>query len=339
MTTPRVSVLMPAYNAAATLAATLDSLLVQTLADCEIVAVDDGSTDATRDIMAAYARRDARVRPVGVAHGGIVAALNAGLAHCRAPYVARMDADDLCLPERLAVQADFLDAHPDVGLVACRVAFGGDRARFGGYARYVDWTNTLLDHDQISLGRFRESPFAHPSVCFRATVANAHGAYRDGPFPEDYELWLRWLDAGVRMAKVDRELLVWNDPPNRLSRTDPRYDTTKFYEVKTRWLARWLARHNPHHPHVLVMGAGRTTRRRADLLETHGIAITAYVDIDPKKVGNTVNGKPVIDRASMPPAGSCFALPYVANHGADADIRAFLESRGYALGRDFLPVA
>ena len=103
-TPPEISVLLPAYNAAATLPAALDSLLAQTFGDFEIVVVDDGSIDETGAILHTYAARDARVRSIRQAHAGVVGAAQAGLLACRGALVARMDADDLAVPERLALQ-------------------------------------------------------------------------------------------------------------------------------------------------------------------------------------------------------------------------------------------
>lgn len=336
MPEPAVSVLLPAYNAQATLAATLDSLLSQSFRDFEIVAVDDGSTDGTGEILRTFALTDERVRPFPIAHGGIVAALNEGLAQVRGRYVARMDADDLCHPDRLASQAAALDENPDLGLVACRVCFGGDRHECGGYARYVDWINGLLTPDDIALGRFRESPLAHPSVMFRADVPREHGGYRDGPFPEDYELWLRWLEAGVRMAKLPDELLTWTDSPGRLSRTHDNYSVDNFYRIKTEYLARWLTENNPHHPDVWLVGAGRVSRLRSELLTEYGVSIRGYIDIDPRKIGNIIHGRPIVPRSEAPAPGAGFILSYVANHGADAEIRKWLTPLGYREGRDFL---
>jgi len=336
---PLVSVLLPACNAASTLPAALDSLLAQTLADFEVVAVDDGSTDGTAAVLAEYARRDPRVRVLAAPHAGIAPALNTALAAARGRFLARMDADDLARPERLARQAAALEAEPGLGLVACRVEYGGCRRSCAGYARYVDWTNTLLTPEAISLHRFVESPLAHPSVMFRPEVAQEHGGYRSGPFPEDYELWLRWLEAGVRMRKLPETLLVWADPPGRLSRVDGRYSPAAFYATKAGYLARWLARHNPRHPEVVVAGAGRTTRRRMELLTAHGVRIAAYLDVDPRKVGRLVHGRPVLHRGEVPGPRECFVLSAVGSHGAREDIAAFLEARGFVLGESWLPVA
>ncbi|MCK5803596.1 MAG: glycosyltransferase family 2 protein, partial [Lentisphaeria bacterium] len=200
---PSISVLLPVYDGTATLQRAIQSIREQTLADWELIVVNDGSTDGTAKMLADCAAEDIRIRVfTHTRNRGIVSALLTGLEQARAPYIARMDADDLCAPERLEQQRDFLDAHPDIGLVGCRVRFGGDRATHAGYAAYVDWTNTLLEPEEIALNRFVESPFAHPSVAFRRELPECFGSYRDGDFPEDYELWLRWLDAGVRMAKL-----------------------------------------------------------------------------------------------------------------------------------------
>src|SRR5207247_9233486 len=127
---------------------------------------------------------------------------------------------------------------------------------------HVDWSNTLLSHQEISLARFVESPVVHPSVMFRRELIDRLGGYAEGQFPEDYELWLRWLEAGVRFEKLPEALLRWRDRDARLSRSDPRYDSEAFYRMKAIYLARWLAANNRHHPKIVVCGAGRLTRRR-----------------------------------------------------------------------------
>ncbi len=311
-------------NGEAYIAAALDSLFAQTHGDFEIIAVDDASTDRTLALLKKRSVGDSRLRVLSTAKGaeqGIVAALNHGVSAAQGRYIARMDADDICRPERLRLQADFLDVHADVGLVASRVEFAGDRQAQRGLALFVDWTNDLLTPVDIARSRFVETPIIHPSVMFRRELVQLHGGYRAGDFPEDYELWLRWLDAGVRFAKLPQPLLSWTDRPDRLTRSDSRYGADAFFRIKAPYIARWLAANNPAHPQVVVWGAGRTARLRFRWLAAEGVEPVAYVDIDPKKIGWKVAGVPVISADEIP--ADAFVLIYVGKRGA----RRLIEDR------------
>ncbi|MSU73107.1 MAG: glycosyltransferase family 2 protein [Opitutus sp.] len=337
---PRVSVVLPVFNAAATVARAVESIRAQTWSDWELVAVDDGSTDGTREILEPLARDDARVRIVTQDHAGVAAAANAGLAGTRSELIARMDADDVAHPERLARQVALLDADATLGVVSSLVEFGGDRAARAGYALHVDWLNSLVTPEEIALNRFVESPVANPSVLFRRELVERHGAFRAGNFPEDYELWLRWLDAGVRIAKVPAPLLTWHDGPNRISRTDPRYAPDAFFRVKAKWIARELARVAGERE-IFVWGAGRHTRKRAAHLAGHGVRIAGYIDVDAKKTGRGLGGTgvPVLAEGALPPPGNIFVLSYVTTRGARDYNRGQLTARGYVEGWDFLMCA
>jgi glycosyltransferase involved in cell wall biosynthesis len=339
---PRISVVLPVRDAAGTVARAIASIRAQTFANWELIAVDDGSTDGTREILRTLARTEPRLRVIAQPHAGVAAAANAAMAAARGEFIARLDADDEARPERLAAQIDFLAAPANraVGVVGSLVEFGGDRAARLGYALHVDWLNTLVTPEAIALNRFVESPLANPSAMFRRELVARHGGYRAGDFPEDYELWLRWLDAGVRMAKVPRVLLRWNDPPTRLTRTDARYDAEAFFRAKAPWLAREVARIAGGRA-VWVWGAGRPTRQRAAHLETHGVRLAGYIDIDPKKITPALGGTgaPVIGPAQIPPPAQALVLGYVAKRGARELHRAELAKRGFVEGRDFLMCA
>ena len=329
---PRVSVLLPVRNAATTLPAALDSLRDQSLSDWELVAVDDGSSDTTPDLLHHAATRDARIRLLSTPPRGIAAALITGTAACRAPLIARFDADDLMHPDRLHLQATFLDQHPDVGLVSCGVRYGGSSP---GYAAHVDWLNQLETPELLHLRRFIDAPVAHPSVVFRSHLLTDHGGYQDGPFPEDHELWLRWLEAGVRFAKVPDELLTWNDPPSRLSRTDPRYAPDRFHTMKRPYLLRAL-RSVLHGRSLWLWGAGRLARRRFGGLTNHGLPLAGFIDVDPRKTNRTLSDLPIRDYRDLPDPGSSFILSVVHNRGARDLIHAHLTAHGWHEGADFL---
>lgn len=319
---------MPVRNGQAFLDEAIDSLFSQIDQDFEIVVVNDRSTDNTAEILQRYARRDSRLRLFSTGpEQGIVAALNLGVGVSQGRYIARMDADDLCRPERLQQQADYLDLHANVGLVASRVYFAGDRQAQRGLALFVDWTNELLEPEQIERCRFIETPIIHPSVMFRRELFERHGGYRQGDFPEDYELWLRWLDQGVRFVKLPDVLLDWRDGPARLTRTDSRYDVDAFFRVKAPYASSWLAANNPRHPEIVVWGAGRTARRRFRWLANEGVQPIAYVDIDPKKIGWKIEGIPVIAPDAIP--AKAFVVIYVGKRGARQLIEQALGDRPY----------
>lgn len=336
---PRVSVLLPVYNEERFLEQAVESILRQTEPSFELILVDDGSTDGSRVQLERLAAADRRIKLIHQPHEGIVAALNRGMREASGRYVARMDADDLAHPERLRLQAGYLDLHPDIGMAGSRVEYLGDAGRNRGLAVFVEWSNSLTESRDIELYRFVESPFVHPSVMFRRELTGRLGSYRDGPFPEDYEMWLRWLEGGVRMAKLEETLLSWRDRPGRLTRTDSRYSVEAFYRTKAPYIYRWLEKHNPRHPGVIVWGSGRTSRQRLRFLTDLGLRVEAYVDIDPRKIGYRIEGARVMTPDELPAAGACFVLPWVGSRGARAEIEVALASRGFRLGRDYLPCA
>jgi glycosyltransferase involved in cell wall biosynthesis len=177
---------MPVYDGARYLTAAIDSLLHQTFQDFEVVVVDDGSTDATPEILRGYGRR---LRVLRQAHAGIVLALNAALERARGEFVARMDADDVAEPSRLERQVDFLRRHPEVGVLGTALRFVDDRERSLGISRVV------ADDLSIRWMCLLACPFMHPSVMLRRSVLAEHRlSYAEtARAAEDYELWVRML--------------------------------------------------------------------------------------------------------------------------------------------------
>ena len=336
----KISVLMPVKNAANTVARAIRSIQSQSFTNWELIIVDDHSTDSTLQIVHQFTADDHRIRPTSSVGQGITDALNFGISHCKGRYLARMDADDVSLPDRLASQFSFLNENRDVGLVATRVNFKGDSALNAGYANYVDWTNRLINWPDIRANRFVESPFAHPSVMFRRSLIKAStNCYRSGDFPEDYELWLRWMDAGIKMTKLPEYLVDWYDTPNRLSRTDRRYAPAVFFHIKAQYLATWLKRTLSKYRPIWIWGAGRITRTRVELLVKEGISFTGYIDVDPRKIGKITNDLPVISYKDIPVSTQPYIISYIGNRGARDDIRNYLLQLGLKEEVDFIIAA
>jgi glycosyltransferase involved in cell wall biosynthesis len=294
--------------------------------------VNDGSEDEGPQVAENVAEQDPRIRVLHIPPSGIVAALQKGIDRSSGPLIARMDADDESHPERFARQVELLASHPHVDLVSCRVQFGGDREKQAGYAAHVDWLNEQMSHEEMFLHRFVDAPVAHPSVMFRRAALEKWGGYREGGFPEDFEMWLRWMERGARFAKCPEELLIWNDPPDRLSRVEARYAPAAFFRLKCEVLLRALPDHRP----VWLWGAGRLTRKRFAALDMQR-PFAGFIDIDPAKTGRNLRGRPVVQPEQIP--DGAFILTGVASRGARERASAYLEMTGRRIGTDYLPAA
>jgi len=332
---PRVSVLLPVRDAATTLGPCLESLLGQSLHDLEVIAVDDGSRDGSGSLLEERSLADPRLVVLRTPPRGIVAALNTALAAARAPLVARMDADDLAHPERLARQVARLLGDPRVDVLGCRVELFGEPIREGMRA-YVEWLNGLLDHEAIARDLFVESPLAHPSVALRTEALRGLGGWRAFDGPEDYDLWLRAFEAGLRFAKLPETLLAWRDVPGRLTRTDPRYAPERFRALKLETLLRGpLAGARP----AVVWGAGPIGKGWALALRGAGRVVRAFVEVDQRKIGGTIHGAPVVAAGRAGDFPGALHLAAVGQPGARERIREEAARRGLVDGRDLVAVA
>jgi len=334
MTIPHVSILLPVRNEARYLPAALSSIFRQTMESWELVAVDDFSTDETPEILAEAARLDRRVRVVKPSSPGLVNALNAGLAVCRGEAVARMDGDDISHPRRLELQMAALDDDPGVGLVACVFRhFPRHNVRKGMLA-YESWQNSLLSHHEVIRDLFVESPFVHPSVMFRREAVALVGGYRHMGWAEDYDLWLRLADAGVRFARLAKPLFFWRERPERATRNLPEYTAEAFRACKAHHLRRGFLSGMGE---VILAGAGLEGRGWRRALVREGIAVSLWVDVDQRKIGRTLHGAPIVGPQFVSP-GMGKMLITVGTPGAREGLRKWASEAGFREGIDFLCV-
>src|SRR5258706_629999 len=196
---PRVSVVLPVYNAHLYLSQALDSVLQQDLTDFELIVIDDGSSDQSSDIINTYETKDQRIRAFRQATSGLPLALTRGIQLATGAYIARMDADDICRPDRLRKQVGFLETHTDYGVCGSWVEIMGIRT--GELWRYP------VDDEAIRSQLVFNAPFAHPAVMIRRRVMEEIGGYSVAwTAAEDYELWTRLADH-TRFANLPEVLL------------------------------------------------------------------------------------------------------------------------------------
>jgi glycosyltransferase involved in cell wall biosynthesis len=322
---PRLSIITAVRDGLPHLDEAIGSICAQTLRDWEWVIVDDGSRDGTSGRLAEWARRDRRIRVAHEPARGLVQSLNEGLALCRGDLVARMDADDVALPERLAAQVAYLEEHPDIAAADTGVELlGGERN--AGMRAYVDWVNNHPTPESIAADLFVESPLVHPAVCFRAAAVRAIGGYRDGDFPEDYDLWLRLHAAGQRLGKLTtRSLFLWRDRPGRLSRTDSRYRRAAFRRLKQEHLER-IDRARLTGEGLGLWGATRQSRPWRQWLRRLGTRPEFVAEIHPRRIGKRILGAPVIALSEVPARPWRYLLVTVSGQASRAVIRQQLAS-------------
>jgi GT2 family glycosyltransferase len=236
--TPRITVLMPAFNRERFVDEAIRSVVAQDFTDFELLIVDDGSTDRTPEILRSWAQRDARVVVITSSENqGIPRALNLGLAHARAPYIARLDSDDVIMPRRLAAQAAVLDSQAEVVLVSCAYEImdseGNSLGTWHGDEPHEVVTYLLNFYNIVGGGG---------QVMFRRSEVLAEGGYAcEYPSSEDYDLWVRLL----RRGRISTVPLIGMKQRQHHARSAVQYANVKranWTAIMSRSLGRYLER-------------------------------------------------------------------------------------------------
>ncbi|HKJ04946.1 MAG TPA: glycosyltransferase [Geopsychrobacteraceae bacterium] len=331
---PQVSILLPVRNEEQHLITALRSLQRQTFRNWELVVVDDGSSDTTPDILETFATKDPRVQIIRQPATGLVSALNRGLEACKTPYVARMDGDDVCHPDRLGKQFTVLQNDPSLTLVASCVRHFPRMNVQGGMLAYEEWQNENLSHTDISRNLFIESPFAHPSVMYRRDAVFEIGGYRQKNWAEDYDLWLRLAEQGARFARCPETLLYWRDRPQRLTRTADNCSLEAFRACKAHFLKRSYLKESSE---VTLWGVGLEGKAWRKVLRREGVKVDRWIDVDQRKIGQRIHGATVYhpDILKDLPGPT---LITVGARGARVQIRQWAESAGLKEGLDYICV-
>lgn len=231
---PKIGVVMPVYNARAHLEESLNSLLGQTFQDFEIIALDDGSTDGSLDMLAKFsAQNKGKIRIyASKSNQGVTRTLNRGLLIARSQYVARMDADDVSLPERFEKQVNYLDAHPEVGILGTRFWSMDEELK------RVTWENNVpTDPDEVARTMLEHCCLGHPTVMMRRRVVEVLGGYDEDDrckTVEDYEFWLRALRE-FRVANLPDFLLKYREHEGQVTKVSSEMQKRNFEFVRSKY--------------------------------------------------------------------------------------------------------
>ena len=317
--------LLPVRDAERTVARAVNDILGQSIHSLELIVVDDGSVDASAAIVEALARADPRLKLLRAERRGVVHAANLALTHAQAPLIARMDADDECDPRRLELSLAALEADPTLCGVGTQVElFRDDCPVSPNLQKYGQWLNALTTSAALYADRLVESPLCNPSITVHREAFEWAGGWRDGDFPEDWELFLRLLQSGRKLRCIEHRLVRWRDHAARVTRTDPRYGLDRHLDLKARFLKPLLQRP------ISVWGAGEIGLKLSRRLG----GVDRFIDVNPRKIGMQIDGTPVVGLDDVgPPRGHLVAA--VGAKGARAKIRIFLKAAGWEEGRDF----
>jgi len=261
---PHVSVVMPAYNAAEYIKVAVDSVLAQTFKDFELIIINDGSTDKTAEILATY--KDKRINIITQKNKGLVASLNKGIGLAKAPLIARHDADDRSLPDRLEKQVKLFDDDPELVLA------GSSMGVMNMMSIYQHDHLLLLDDPELKQELLVRSPFAHGSVVFKKSAFLKAGQYQQSDWPaEDYGLWLRMAPFGT-FANIDKPLYIYRENEQGISASNNSAQIKQTHTIRNR---AWQLRKqliprilNVEKYLTLNMGQQRIERIAANLLSS-----------------------------------------------------------------------
>lgn len=267
---PNISIILPVYNAVDFIDTAITGLLKQTYSDFELIVVNDGSTDRTDEVLEKI--KDPRVRIITQKNTGLVGALQTGIAAAKAPLIARHDADDRSMPDRLQKQVDFMMAHPDI------ILLGSSMQTMDMSGQVINSHYVLLEDPELKQELLVRSPFAHGSVVFRRDAYEAAGGYLKGDWPaEDYGLWVRMACRG-KFSNLDEPLYIYRENAKGISTLNQAEQRKRSKEAKQ---AAWKIRKtllpknlNIEKYHVKPMGEFRIARITCNLLSTIRSAAT-----------------------------------------------------------------
>ena len=232
---------MSVYNGERFLAESIESVLSQTFSDFEFLILDDGSSDGSGPIIDHYAARDPRIRAIHRENRGLITSLNQLLVEARAPIIARMDADDVCNPQRFERQYAFLEANSDYGVVSS----WADDIDADGRALPSNGVVHPADHEGFLEAVHHSTPLCHPATMYRRDPALAAGGYhRAFKHCEDYDLWLRLADL-TKLCSLQEPLLKYRRTESQVSNRHIVEQTTNAAIAYFAWLERRAGRPDP----------------------------------------------------------------------------------------------
>lgn len=327
-----ISILLPIYNSESHLAACLDSILLQTQSNWELLAVDDYSDDDTWPLLEHYARKDPRIRPLqNKEQKGIIPALRLALLHSRGRFITRMDADDLMPAHKLQTLRSLLQFQGPGWVATGKVRYFADEELGEGYLRYQDWLNGLAGSGRYYEEIYRECVLPSPAWLILKEDLLRCGGFQSDTYPEDYELCFRFYENGMKIVASPETVHLWRDHSARTSRNSEVYADYTFLPLKLHYFLK--LDYQPNRPLVL-WGAGRKGKEAAQRLQREGIHFHWVCDT-PGKIGKDIYGIRIQSYETITGLNTPQLLVMVAAPDAQVEISGHLQEWSMQAGQDF----
>lgn len=331
-----ISVIMPVHNAGEFLSDAVASILNQENIHLELILVNDHSTDDAIEKLPNTLTQDSRFKYYSSTRRGVVSAMAVGFANAQGDYIARMDADDISLPNRLSEQYHYLQTHPEIGIAGGQIKITSEYKVEEGFTLYEQWLNSLCLPEDIERELFVESPIPNPTAFFRRESYLLLNGYQDPEWAEDYDMWLRAHALGIRMGKPEGVLLHWREHERRLTHCDERYDNKLFMKAKAYYLSRSDYLHGRK---AIIWGTGPIGVYLHDILVEQSVEVEAFIEVNPRRIGRLKRGLPVIhynELSQYTRSNDALIIGAVGARGAREKIRKALLHMGKEEGSDFL---
>lgn len=323
-----ISVILPVYNGEKFLRESIESILNQTYENFEFIIINDGSTDGSLKIINEYASKDPRIKVISRENKGLVDSLNEGIDLAKGKYIARMDADDISLPERLELQLNHMEENPEITILGTYIEVFGDESN--EVESVNKWFNDKISSDNISLKISRGCPIAHPTVMMKTKFAKLEKYSSYCPAIEDYELWIRTITKGYTITNIDKTLLKY-----RVHSKSKSYIEKGELTLKQRAECKLNYFYDLSKKNVLVWGAGLGGRVFIDYIKSSRwsskINILAIVDKGKEGYINNVRiVKPYEIKDIM------FDYIFITTSLGYEDISIYLNNKGYKIIKDYI---
>lgn len=285
--TPLVSIVMAVKDTAPYLPACLDSIIAQTYPNWELLAVNDHSSDDTPEILARYARKDARIRVFHSTRPRLIPTLQEGYRNVKGTLINRMDSDDMMPADKLETLVRNWQKYGKGTVIAGGTEHFVDEGEVGdGFLRYERWLNDVARRSAHYEEIYKECVIPSHSWMAHKEDFDAVGAFDSEIYPEDYDLTFRFYKQGLKIVGIDKVLHHWRDRSNRISRTWEEYKDNRYFNLKVR---NFYDLDRDRSRPLVLWGAGRNGKDMAKLLLTHEEDFNWVCD-NQNKIGKDVYG-------------------------------------------------